>query len=123
MCGVRLTQGLRPGLCGSIALTGLIYVFPINTLYETIALCGTRCVIIDIQTPSFTRVNSLRLQPQRLAITAFCKAPQKGQVLLVLLETVQRSLYYFDTLALAQLAKFTRQASFLNLFFVRLRRL
>ena len=25
---------------------------------ETIALCGTRCVIIDIQAPSFTRVNS-----------------------------------------------------------------
>ena len=29
MCGVQLTQGLRPGLCRSIALTGLIYVFPI----------------------------------------------------------------------------------------------
>ena len=31
---------------------------------ETIALCGTRCVIIDIQGPSFTRVNSLRPQSQ-----------------------------------------------------------
>ena len=29
-----LTQGLRPGLCRSIALTGLIYVFPINILYH-----------------------------------------------------------------------------------------
>ena len=28
--------------------------------YETIALCSTRCVIINIQAPSFTRVNSLR---------------------------------------------------------------
>ena len=46
---------------------------------ETIALCGTRCVIIDIQVPSFTRVNSLRLQSQCLAITAFCKAPQKDK--------------------------------------------
>ena len=60
MCGVRLTQGLRPGLCGSIALTGLIYVFPIifwcacsgtiSKIYssslllelETIAECGNR---------------------------------------------------------------------------------
>ena len=44
---------------------------------ETIALCGTRYVIIDIQAWSFTRVNSLRLQSQCLAITAFCKAPQR----------------------------------------------
>ena len=29
-----LTQGLRPGLSRSIALTGLIYVFPINILYN-----------------------------------------------------------------------------------------
>ena len=29
----QLTQGLRPGLCRSIALKGLIYVFPINILY------------------------------------------------------------------------------------------
>ena len=48
-------------------------------LKETLALCGTRCVIIDIQAPSFTRVNSLRLQSQCLAITAFCKAPQKNR--------------------------------------------
>ena len=27
------TQGLRPGLCRSVALAGLIYVFSINTLY------------------------------------------------------------------------------------------
>ena len=46
---------------------------------ETIALCGTRCVIIDIQAPSFTRVNSLRPQSQCLAITTFCKAPQKNK--------------------------------------------
>ena len=44
---------------------------------ETIALCGTRCVIIDIQAPSFTRVNSLRPQPQYLTKTAFCKAPHQ----------------------------------------------
>ena len=48
-------------------------------LKETLALCGTRCVIIDIQAPSFTRVNSLRLQSQCLAITAFCKAPLKNR--------------------------------------------
>ena len=29
----KLTQGLRPGLCRSIALTGLLYVFSINILY------------------------------------------------------------------------------------------
>ena len=46
---------------------------------ETIALCGTRCVIIDIQAPSFTRVNSLRLQSQCLAITAFCKISPNGK--------------------------------------------
>ena len=40
---------------------------------------GTRYVIIDIQAWSFTRVNSLRLQSQCLAITAFCKAPQKDK--------------------------------------------
>ena len=28
-----LTQGLRPGLCKSIALTGLLYVFPITLLF------------------------------------------------------------------------------------------
>ena len=33
----------------------------------------------DIQAWSFTRVNSLRLQSQCLAITAFCKAPQKDK--------------------------------------------
>ena len=32
------TQGLRPGLFRSIALTGLIYVFPINILYNFDAL-------------------------------------------------------------------------------------
>ena len=35
-----------------------------DTSKETIALCGTRCVIIDIQVPSFTRVNSRRLHSQ-----------------------------------------------------------
>ena len=49
-----------------------------NTIQdETIALCGTRCVIIDIQAPSFTRVNSLRPQSQCLAKAAFCKAPHQ----------------------------------------------
>ena len=28
-----LTQGLHPGLCKSIALTGLLYVFPITLLF------------------------------------------------------------------------------------------
>ena len=28
-----MTQGLRPGLCGSIALTGLLYVIQINRHY------------------------------------------------------------------------------------------
>ena len=50
-----------------------------NIKLETIALCGTRCVIVDIQAWSFTRVNSLRPQPQCLAITAFCKAPPKDK--------------------------------------------
>ena len=50
-----------------------------SSIYEAIALCGTRCVIIDIQAQSFTRVNSLLLQSQCLAITAFCKAPQKDK--------------------------------------------
>ena len=49
------------------------------SLVEAIALCGTRCVIIDIQAWSFTGVNSLRPQSQCLAITAFCKAPQKDK--------------------------------------------
>ena len=47
--------------------------------YETIALYGTRCVIFNIQTWSFTGVNSRRLQSQYLAITAFCKAPPKDK--------------------------------------------
>ena len=50
-----------------------------DTYKETIALCGTRCVIIDIQAWSFTRVNSLRPQSQCLAITAFCKALPKNK--------------------------------------------
>ena len=53
------------------------YSFLNDSYYETIALCGTRCVIIDIQAWSFTRVNSLRPQSQCLAITAFCNAPQR----------------------------------------------
>ena len=56
-----------------------------DTSKEAIALCGTRCVIIDIQVPSFTRVNSRRLHSQYLAKAAFCKSPTKGQVKLVLL--------------------------------------
>ena len=62
-----------------------------DTSKETIALCGTRYVIIDIQALSFTRVNSRHLQFQCLAKAAFCKSSTKGQVLLVLLETVGRS--------------------------------
>ena len=50
-----------------------------NIKLETIALCGTRYVIVDIQAPSFTRVNSLRTQSQCLEITAFCKAPPKDK--------------------------------------------
>ena len=55
------------------------------SLCEIIAFCGTRCVIVDIQAPSFTRVNSLRLQSQCLAITAFCKASQKDKFYLFFL--------------------------------------
>ena len=33
-----ITQGLRPGLCSSIALTGLLYVFQISILYYFDAL-------------------------------------------------------------------------------------
>ena len=33
-----LTQGLRPGLCRSIALTGLLYILPINILYYSDAV-------------------------------------------------------------------------------------
>ena len=58
---------------------------------ETIALCGTRCVIIDIQAWSFTRVNSLRLQSQCLAITAFCKAPPKDKFYLSFWRPPKRS--------------------------------
>ena len=52
---------------------------PLPSLSEAIALCGTHCVIIDIQARSFTRVNSRRLQSQCLVITAFCKVPQKNK--------------------------------------------
>ena len=48
-------------------------------LIEPIALCGTRCVIIDIQAPSFTWVNSLRLHSQHIAKATLCKAPQKDK--------------------------------------------
>ena len=47
--------------------------------YETIVLSNARCVIIDIQAPSFTRVNSLCLHSQCLAKAAFCKAQQKDK--------------------------------------------
>ena len=48
----RLTQGLRPGLCRSIALTGLIYVFPINILYyfDTLALSSKCFVLVVVST-------------------------------------------------------------------------
>ena len=36
-------------------------------------------LLVNIQAWSFTRVNSLRFQFQCLAITAFCKAPQKNK--------------------------------------------
>ena len=48
-------------------------------ILETIALCGTRRIIFDIQVPSLTRVNSLCPQFQCLAIPAFCKALQKDK--------------------------------------------
>lgn len=35
-----MTQGLRPGLCGSIALTGLLYVIQINGHYYFEAQSG-----------------------------------------------------------------------------------
>ena len=38
----QLTQGLRPGLCGSIALTGLSYAITTNQLlgyFDALALC------------------------------------------------------------------------------------
>ena len=50
-----------------------------NPHLETIALCGTRCVIIDIQAWSFTGVNSLHLQSQCLTKAAFCKVPKKNK--------------------------------------------
>ena len=53
--------------------------FAVYLNIETIALCGTRCVIIDIQAWLFIGVNSLRPQSQCLAITAFCKVPQKNK--------------------------------------------
>ena len=63
------------GMAKNISLNR--YSFLNDSYYETIALCVTRCVIIDIQAPSFTRVNSLRPQSQCLAITAFWNAPQR----------------------------------------------
>ena len=59
--------------------TALKLSFNAVPYFETIAEYDTRYVIIDIQAWSFTRVNSLRLQSQCLAITAFCKAPQKDK--------------------------------------------
>ena len=46
-------------------------------LIEIITLCGSRCVIINIQIPSFTWVNSLRLQSQCLAKAILCKVSQE----------------------------------------------
>ena len=60
---------------------------------KSIALCGTRYVIFDIQAWSFTRVNSLRLQSQCLAITAFYKASQKNKFHLFFLDRPTVSLY------------------------------
>ena len=69
-------------LIEKVAIIGLALKTTLSNtkhIVETIALCGTRCVIIDIQAPSFTRVNSLRLQSQCLAKAAFCKAPPKDK--------------------------------------------
>ena len=41
-CIDYFTQGLRPGLCRSIALTGLLYVFSINILYYFDAVALTK---------------------------------------------------------------------------------
>ena len=39
-----ITQGLRPGLCRSIALTGLFYVFTITLLFR----CGCPGIYMDL---------------------------------------------------------------------------
>ena len=69
-------------LIEKVAITGLVLKTTLSNtkrIVETIALCSTRCVIIDIQSPSFTRVNSLHLQSQCLAKAVFCKATQKNK--------------------------------------------
>ena len=48
-----LTQGLRPGLCRSIALAGLIYVFPINILYCFDAVALTKRLLQGSMDSSF----------------------------------------------------------------------
>ena len=63
-------------------------------LFKTIALCGTCCVIADIQAWSFTKVNSLRLQSQCLAKAAFCKAPKRTSKTCPFGDRVQRSPIY-----------------------------
>ena len=44
-----LTQGLRPGLGRSIALTGLIYIFSINILYYFDVACPITYVVCHIK--------------------------------------------------------------------------
>ena len=66
------------------------------SLVEAIALCGTRCVIIDIQAWSFTGV---KLPAPSFSMPCDCRILQsltKGQVLLVPFETVQRSPLVID---------------------------
>ena len=53
----QLTQGLRPGLCRSIAPLGLSYVFPISILYYSDALALINIYYCLIK--SFSMKNSL----------------------------------------------------------------
>ena len=50
-CIKQQTQGLRPGLCRSIALTGLLYVFPYTLLFW--CACPAKvfafCLILDLR--------------------------------------------------------------------------
>ena len=67
------------------------------------------CIIIDIQARSFTQVNSRRLQSQCLAITAFCKAQQKNNYI-ILSSPKKKKLCqkYFDTALLNDFTKLSQ---------------
>ena len=98
----QLTQGLRPGLYRSIALTGLLYVFFTNQLrccFDALALTSkVRCihrnkydVLTDVTTRTyFSEYTHLLSQVRRtyyrrqLQVETVARS-QKGQVKLVLL--------------------------------------